>query len=138
VEWGYKTWDGNSIDVYDGLKVMERSTESSPLWNVWQGSFEAAWGVEGALCLSHTRDGRVVEAVMAECPDRLQRVAKDLGEGDRCTVVRKGGQGRGGAAAQPLVWFWRVGPASGRGAMGLASRRAGGDVSQGGHRCPGR
>ena len=84
------TRDGNPIDVYDGLKVMERATKSSELWNVERGSFEAAWSAEGATCLSHTRDGQAVEAVMAECPDLFQKASKDLGEGDRCTVVRKG------------------------------------------------
>ncbi|ATB38979.1 hypothetical protein CYFUS_004418 [Cystobacter fuscus] len=84
------TRDGNSIDVYDGLKVMERSTVSNELWDVRRGSFEAAWSTEGALCLSHTRDGRAVEEVMAECPNLFQRSDKDLGEGDQCTVVRKG------------------------------------------------
>jgi hypothetical protein len=83
------TRDGNPIDVYDERKVMTRSTESSELWDVRRGSFEAAWSAEGASCLSHTRDGRAVDEVMAECPDLFQRADKDLGEGDRCTVVRK-------------------------------------------------
>lgn len=84
------TQDGESIDVYDGLKVLERSTESTPIWDMQRGSFEAAWSTEGATCLSHTRDGQAVEAVIAECPDLFQKVDKDLGGGDRCTVVRKG------------------------------------------------
>ncbi|WNG28590.1 hypothetical protein F0U62_34745 [Cystobacter fuscus] len=83
------TRDGNPIDVYDERKVMTRSTVSSELWDVRRGSFEAAWSAEGASCLSHTRDGRAVDEVMAECPDLFQKEDKDLGEGDQCTVVRK-------------------------------------------------
>ncbi|EPX63459.1 hypothetical protein D187_005865 [Cystobacter fuscus DSM 2262] len=83
------TRDGSPIDVYDERKVMTRSRVSSTLWDVRRGSFEAAWSTEGASCLSHTRDGRAVDEVMAECPDLFQRADKDLGEGDRCTVVRK-------------------------------------------------
>lgn len=84
------TRDGSSIDVYDGLKVLERATESSELWDVRRGSFEAAWSAEGATCLSHTRDGQAVETVMAECPDLFEKAGKELDGGDRCTVVRKG------------------------------------------------
>jgi hypothetical protein len=84
------TREDNGIDVYDSLKVMTRTTESSAAWDVSRASFEAAWSPDGAACLSRTREGQAVETVMAECPGRFELARKDLGEGDACTVVRKG------------------------------------------------
>jgi hypothetical protein len=84
------TKENTPIDMYDGMQVLTRTTESSSFWDVKQASFEAAWSEEGATCLSRTRDGRAVEEVLAECPGRFEVVAQDLGEGDRCEVVRKG------------------------------------------------
>ncbi|ATB40888.1 hypothetical protein CYFUS_006350 [Cystobacter fuscus] len=85
------TREDNLIDVYDGLSVLTRTTESSEAWDVKRASFEAAWSAEGATCLSRTRDGQEVETLMAQCPGRFEMAQKDLGEGDQCTVVRKGG-----------------------------------------------
>ena len=90
------TRDDNPIDMYDSRQVLTRALESSADWDVKRASFEAGWTEEGALCLSHTRDGRAVEEVLAECPGRFEAKPLDLGEGDRCTVLRKGG--RAGAA----------------------------------------
>jgi hypothetical protein len=84
------TREDNGIDVYDSLKVMTRTTESSAAWDVSRASFEAAWSPDGAACLSRTREGQAVETVMAECPGRFELARKELGEGDACTVVRKG------------------------------------------------
>jgi ADYC domain len=84
------TREDNPIDMYDGLAVLTRATEASAGWEPARASFEAAWSPQGALCLARTRDGQAVDAVMAECPGRFEAVAKDLGEGDRCTVLRKG------------------------------------------------
>ena len=77
--------------MYDGLKVSTRTVESSETWDVKRASFEAEWSPEGATCLSRTRDGQAVEALMAQCPGRFEWARKDLGEGDQCSVVRKGG-----------------------------------------------
>ncbi|WNG28189.1 hypothetical protein F0U62_32425 [Cystobacter fuscus] len=85
------TRDNNLIDMYDGLNVSTRTKESSAAWDVNRASFEAAWSTEGATCLSRTRDGQEVETLMAQCPGRFELAQKDLGEGDQCTVVRKGG-----------------------------------------------
>jgi hypothetical protein len=84
------TREDTRIDMYDALQVLTRTTESSAEWDVKRASFEAAWSGEGATCLSHTRDGSAVETVLAECPGRFEVAKKDLGEGDQCTVVRKG------------------------------------------------
>ncbi|MFY0578506.1 ADYC domain-containing protein [Cystobacter fuscus] len=85
------TRDNNLIDMYDGLNVSTRTKVSSAAWDVNRASFEAAWSTEGATCLSRTRDGQEVETLMAQCPGRFELAQKDLGEGDQCTVVRKGG-----------------------------------------------
>jgi hypothetical protein len=92
------TREDNLIDMYDGLNVLTRATESSAAWDVKRASFEAAWSAEGATCMSRTRDGQAVKAVMDQCPGRFEVAEKDLGEGDRCTVVRKDG----GAKAELL------------------------------------
>ncbi len=86
------------IDMYDGLQVLTRTTESSGLWDPERASFEAAWSGEGAVCLARTRDGCALEEVLAECPGRFERVEQDLGGGDRCKLVRKGQR----AEAAPL------------------------------------
>jgi hypothetical protein len=84
------TRDDNPIDMYDGRQVLTRTTESSAAWDVMRASFEAGWSEEGALCMAHTRDGRAVEEVLAECPGRFEAKTLDLGEGDHCTLLRKG------------------------------------------------
>jgi hypothetical protein len=89
------TREDNLIDMYDGLSVLTRTTESSAAWDVKRASFEAAWSAEGATCLSRTRDGQAVETVMEQCPGRFEVAQKDLGEGDQCRVVRKGGGAKG-------------------------------------------
>jgi ADYC domain len=86
------THEDNIIDMYDVLKLLTRTTEASAAWNPARASFEAAWTPDGASCLARTRDGQAVEAIMKECPGRFEPVAKDLGEGDHCTVSRKSGR----------------------------------------------
>jgi hypothetical protein len=86
------THDDNPIDMYDGLAVLTRTKEASAIWEPTRASFEAAWTPEGAWCMARTRDGRGVEAVLAGCPERFEAKAKDLGEGDRCTLLRKDGR----------------------------------------------
>lgn len=81
---------GTPIDMYDDLGVLRPSTEDSPLWKRELGSFEAAWGPEGAWCLSRTRNGQPVEALLAQCPGRFEEAVEELGAGDHCTVRRKG------------------------------------------------
>jgi hypothetical protein len=88
------TRDGSLIDVYDRLRVSTRTTESSADWDVGRASFEAEWSTEGATCLSRTRDGQDVAMLMEQCPGRFELVQKDLGEGDQCTVGRKGGKAK--------------------------------------------
>ncbi|HYH99611.1 ADYC domain-containing protein [Hyalangium sp.] len=84
------------IDMYDELGLLTRTRVATAGWDPELASFEAEWTPEGASCLSGTRDGQPVETVLAECPDRFEAGPKELGEGDRCTVRRKGG---GGGAA---------------------------------------
>jgi hypothetical protein len=79
------------IDMYDRFGVLSRTTEASEGWDPARASFEAAWGPDGATCLSRTRDGRALETILQECPNRFQTGAVvELGEGDRCTVQRPG------------------------------------------------
>jgi hypothetical protein len=85
------TYRDNPIDMYDPFGVLERVREGAADWDPAL-SFEAAWGPDGAICLEHTRDGRALETVLAECPDRFRKgAAVELGEGDRCSVQRTGG-----------------------------------------------
>jgi hypothetical protein len=79
------------IDMYDGLGVLTRTRVATAGWDPELATFEAEWTPEGASCLSRTRDEQPVETVLAECPDRFEAGTKDLGEGDRCAVRRKGG-----------------------------------------------
>jgi hypothetical protein len=82
---------GNLIDMYDRAGVQQRATTPVAGWDPTQASFEAAWTTEGAYCLEHTREGRARQAILKECPGRFMTgAAEDLGEGDRCTVRRKG------------------------------------------------
>jgi hypothetical protein len=83
------THEDTTIDMYDQLGLLAPSTEVSADWDPARGSFEAAWGPDGATCLSHTRDGRAVEAVLQGCPSRFRTGATiDLGQGDRCSIQR--------------------------------------------------
>jgi hypothetical protein len=83
------THENTTIDYYDALGLSARTTKVSALWDPARGSFEAAWGPDGATCLAHTRDGRALEAVLKECPNRFRAGAVvDLGDGDSCSVQR--------------------------------------------------
>ncbi|MBZ4416038.1 ADYC domain-containing protein [Myxococcus sp. RHSTA-1-4] len=85
------TRDNTVIDLYDGLGVQSRTTESSAAWDMARAAFEAAWAPDGAACLARTRDGRAMETILQECPGRFRTgAAVDLGDGDRCTVRREG------------------------------------------------
>ncbi|AKJ00814.1 hypothetical protein ATI61_11277 [Archangium gephyra] len=84
------THEDTPLDIYDQLGVLTRTTESSAGWELSRASFEAAWAADGATCLARTRDGRAMETILQECPNRFQTgAALELGEGDRCTVRRK-------------------------------------------------
>jgi hypothetical protein len=85
------TREDSTIDMYDGLQLLTRTTQASKAWDPARASFEAAWTPDGAACLARTRDGQAVETVLAQCPERFEKGTKDLGQGDRCTVTRKGG-----------------------------------------------
>jgi len=119
VEWGYKPWakkdgrslvdlhqactrmvradycgdgrshthENNPIDIYDGLQMLTPSQEPRAL-EVFR--FEACWDGDGAVCVSRAREGQELKTVLAACPDRFEAARKDLGEGDSCTLVRKG------------------------------------------------
>lgn len=83
------THQGTFFDYYDRASLNTRATERSARWDPARGSFEAAWGPDGAVCLSHTRDGRSVESVVQGCPNRFRMgPVADLGDGDRCFVQR--------------------------------------------------
>ncbi|HEX8821623.1 MAG TPA: ADYC domain-containing protein [Archangium sp.] len=83
------THEDTALDIYDRLGVLARTTESSAGWELALASFEAAWAPDGATCLARTRDGRALETILRECPNRFRTgAALDLGEGDRCTVSR--------------------------------------------------
>ncbi|WP_224365484.1 ADYC domain-containing protein [Hyalangium versicolor] len=84
------TREDTPIDMYDGLAVLTRAKVAAGGWEPALASFEAAWTAEGAWCLSRTRDGSAVERILEECPERFEAGEKDLGEGDRCTLLRKG------------------------------------------------
>jgi ADYC domain len=83
---------GSVFDFYDHLRMQTRSLQKTSIWDPGLGTFEAAWGPEGAVCLARTRDGRPVETIQRECPGRFEVGEKDLGDGDRCTVLRKDAQ----------------------------------------------
>jgi len=85
---GSHTRAGTLIDYYDSLGVASRTTQATATWNPAQAAFEAAWAPDGATCLSRTRDGRTLGAVLMECPGRFQAGAVDLGGGDTCVVRR--------------------------------------------------
>jgi hypothetical protein len=77
--------------VYDRLGVLSKTTEGSPNWDPRRASFEAAWEPDGATCLAHTRDGRAVETVLRECPERLQPASTaERAKGAICLVRRDG------------------------------------------------
>jgi hypothetical protein len=83
------THEDTVIDMYDRLGRIERATEVSADWDPARGSFEAAWAPDGATCLGHTRDGRAMESILQECPNRFSTGSMtDLGQGDRCVVQR--------------------------------------------------
>jgi hypothetical protein len=83
------THQDTTIDMYDQLGVLSRTTEASVGWDPARASFEAAWGPDGATCLSRTRDGRALETILQECPNRFRTGAVvELGEGDRCMAQR--------------------------------------------------
>jgi hypothetical protein len=89
------TQEYTTIDMYDALGVLSRTTESSSAWDLARASFEAAWAPDGASCFSRTRDGRSLENILAECPGRFHvDRAVDLGDGDSC-IARRGGVSAG-------------------------------------------
>jgi hypothetical protein len=72
------------IGIYDWLGIVKRGE-----WAQEKASFEAAWAPDGAACLARTRDGRALETILQECPNRFQTgAAVALGAGERCTVRR--------------------------------------------------
>ncbi|WP_414654061.1 ADYC domain-containing protein [Hyalangium sp.] len=83
---------GTVFDFYDDLQVQTRTLQRVSNWDPARGTFEAAWGPEGAVCLARTRDGSPVETIQRECPGNFEPGEKDLGDGDRCTVLRKDAQ----------------------------------------------
>ncbi|MFL5348184.1 MAG: ADYC domain-containing protein [Hyalangium sp.] len=81
------THEGTTIDMYDRFGLLSPTTEASADWDPSRASFEAAWETDGATCLSHTRDGRPMETILQECPERFQ--AKP-GDERNCAVRREG------------------------------------------------
>ncbi len=79
----------NPVDIYDDLRLLTRTLQRGAGWEPDRASFEAAWGPDGAVCMSRTRDGSALETSLAECPGRFEVGERSLGEGDRCRVRRK-------------------------------------------------
>ncbi|WP_163997071.1 ADYC domain-containing protein [Pyxidicoccus caerfyrddinensis] len=78
------THQNTFISLYDRFGILARRE-----WDPKEASFEAAWAPDGATCLARTRDGRALETVLQECPNRFQTgAAVELGSGERCTVLR--------------------------------------------------
>lgn len=84
------TVESTVIDMYDVRGIQQRTTQNTPRWPVELARFEAEWAHDGAVCVNRTRDGRTTKAIMDECPGRFEVGVKDLGDGDRCTLRRKG------------------------------------------------
>jgi len=83
------THEDTTIDMYDRLGMIGRATEVSADWDPAKGSFEAAWAPDGATCLAQTRDGRALESILQECPNRFSTGRMtDLGQEDRCVAHR--------------------------------------------------
>ena len=61
------TEDGTVIDVYDRLKIQQPETDSGL-------ALEAAWGIDGALLLNHTRYRDTFDRLQRECPGKLQQI----------------------------------------------------------------
>jgi len=68
------TRDGTPIDYFDRLNINSADRDQGM-------SFEAAWAVDGAVCVAHTRIADIisVDALLKRCPARFQRAA------DQCT-----------------------------------------------------
>ncbi|MBD1821197.1 hypothetical protein H6F51_01510 [Cyanobacteria bacterium FACHB-DQ100] len=58
------TQDGTRIDIYDRLGIQKRN-------GVPGMSFEAAWGIDGARSIHHTRYPKALAYVQRVCPHRL-------------------------------------------------------------------
>jgi hypothetical protein len=85
------TREATTIDMYDALGVQQLTTVAVTGWDPERASFEAAWAPDGAVCLARTRDGRALETIQQECPGRfVPGAAVEVGQGDRCTLQRKG------------------------------------------------
>ncbi|MBN1206508.1 MAG: hypothetical protein JXB05_16600 [Myxococcaceae bacterium] len=84
------TVPGTLIDMYDALGLQARTTEASDYWEPEKASFEAAWATDGAWCVSRTRQGEALETIVQQCPERFLPDTRELGQGDRCAVRRKG------------------------------------------------
>ncbi|WP_224250189.1 ADYC domain-containing protein [Hyalangium gracile] len=79
------------IDVSDQLGLLTPTTEASATWNPALASFEADWTTDGATCLAHTRDGRALETILQECPERLRATTEvERAHGSRCAARREG------------------------------------------------
>jgi hypothetical protein len=85
------TYQDNTIDMYDRLGLLQRTTEASGAWNPAKASFEAAWAPDGATCLARTRDGRELASLLQECPNRFQPAeGAALGKGEPCALRQAG------------------------------------------------
>jgi hypothetical protein len=84
------THDGTIIDMYDRLGLLAQTKEVSADWDPSRASFEAAWETDGATCLSHTRDGRALETIIQECPERFRPSAEEAGNESSCAMRREG------------------------------------------------
>jgi len=79
------TREGNLIDYYDfvGVAALDAAGSDSA-----GEVFEAAWGPDGAACVSTMRDGQPLTVLDEECPGRFQQWGSTLLQyGDKCVIA---------------------------------------------------
>ncbi len=75
------TKDGTLIDVYDRLGIQQRTKNSGM-------SFEAAWGVDGAVYLNRTRFPKAIAQLQQECPEKLMEMLSPPKAGSSNSLLR--------------------------------------------------
>lgn len=101
------TREGSMIDVEDRAGVQTQTPPGMAGAGVEEArfTFEGAWDASGAVCLGRTRQGEAIDTILAECPDRFERVTREFRKGEQCVAWRKGAR-----ADAALVWNRSVVP----------------------------